>query len=240
MRVTPEASDPGTVHAWRIAEREYDRQEQRRGRRHAYERIDAARTALVVIDMVPFFVGQPGFRTGIVDNIERLATSLRAAGGSVAWVLPGAELSPIADEFYGSEVSEMFRRCGGQGPLAGRLWPAFTVQPGDLLVEKSAPSAFFPGRSPLPHLLSDRGIETVVITGTVTNVCCESSARDAATLGYRVVFVADGTATGDDAVHNATLHTVYRSFGDVRPTIEVVALIEDSTAPSARGADRHR
>lgn len=62
-------------------------------------------------------------------------------------------------------------------------------------VEKSAPSAFFPGRCRLPGLLQERGIDTVLITGTVTQVCCESSARDAFTLGYQVVMVADANAT---------------------------------------------
>jgi nicotinamidase-related amidase len=65
----------------------------------------------------------------------------------------------------------------------------------------------------------------VLVTGTVTSVCCESTARDAATLGYRVVFVADGTADVRDSVRNATLRTVYRSFGDVRPTTEVLELL---------------
>jgi nicotinamidase-related amidase len=68
-------------------------------------------------------------------------------------------------------------------------------------------------------------VDSLVITGTVTSVCCESTARDAAMLGYRVVFVADGTADVRDSVHNATLRTIYRSFGDVRPTSEVLALI---------------
>jgi nicotinamidase-related amidase len=54
----------------------------------------------------------------------------------------------------------------------------------------------------------------------VTNVCCESSARDASTLGYRVIMVADANAARRDQDHNATLHTIYRSFGDVRPTAE--------------------
>ncbi|WP_411135801.1 isochorismatase family protein [Streptomyces sp. C10] len=71
----------------------------------------------------------------------------------------------------------------------------------------------------------ERGIDTVLITGTVTNVCCESSARDACTLGYRVIMIADANATGRDCDHNATLRTVYRSFGDVRPTAEVLAMI---------------
>ena len=56
-------------------------------------------------------------------------------------------------------------------------------------------------------------------------MCCESSARDASTLGYRVVLVADANAAMRDQDHNATLHTIYRSFGDVRPTREVVELL---------------
>jgi nicotinamidase-related amidase len=74
-------------------------------------------------------------------------------------------------------------------------------------------------------MLADRGIDTVLITGTVANVCCESSARDASTLGYRVVMVADANAARRDQDLNATLHTVYRTFGDVRPTSEVLELI---------------
>lgn len=122
----------------------------------------------------------------------------------------------------------MYRRCGGEGPLRDRLWHEFEVRDDDLLVEKTASSAFFPGRSPLPELLDGRGIDTVLITGTATNVCCESSARDASTLGYRVIMVADGNAAQCDTDHNATLHTIYRSFGDVRPTADVLALIEAS------------
>lgn len=69
----------------------------------------------------------------------------------------------------------------------------------------------------------------MIVTGTVTNVCCESTARDAATLGYRVIFA----AAPNDAAHNATLCTIYRSFGDVRPTTEILELI-------ATGAAAHR
>ncbi|MDJ1137116.1 isochorismatase family protein [Streptomyces iconiensis] len=214
------------VHAWRIEEREYARQETRRGRRFAYPLLRPARTALVVVDMVPFFVEANPYCRGIVPNIQRLATALRAAGGTVAWVLPAvAEPTPAAEEFYGPEAAEVYRTAGGTGPLAGRLCADFTVRGEDLLVEKTAPSAFFPGRCPLPGLLEERAVDTVLITGTVTDVCCESSARDAATLGYRVVLVADANAAGRDQDHNATLRTVYRSFGDVRATAELLALL---------------
>ena len=122
----------------------------------------------------------------------------------------------------------MFRRSGGDGPVASRLWEDFEVYPDDLLAEKSAFSAFFPGHCPLPSLLDARGITTVLIAGTVTNVCCESSARDASTLGYRVIMVADACAAVRDQDHNATLHTIYRSFGDVRSTAEVIGMIESA------------
>ncbi|EGX61723.1 isochorismatase hydrolase [Streptomyces zinciresistens K42] len=215
------------MHAWHIEEREYRRQQDRRGRRFAFPRLTPARTALVVIDMVPFFVDANPYARGIAPNIQQLADRLRTAGGTVAWVVPArTERTPVGDEFHGPDAAEMFRNSGGTGPLPGRLWPGFVTGPDDIFVEKSAPSAFFPGRCLLPDLLQERGIDTVLITGTVTQVCCESSARDAFTRGYRVVMVADANATGQDQDHNATLATIYRSFGDVRPTTEVLDLID--------------
>ncbi|MFF4948675.1 isochorismatase family protein [Streptomyces chattanoogensis] len=214
------------VHNWRIEEREYVRQEQRRGRRHAYEHLTPARTALVVVDMVPFFVAGAPYALGIVANITSLATTLRAAGGTVAWILPAG--TPAREDFFGPRAAELLIHCTGTGPLRDRLWPAFQVHDNDLAVEKTAASAFFPGRCPLPGLLEQRGIDTVLITGTVTNVCCESSARDASTLGYRVIMVADANAARRDEDHNATLHTIYRTFGDIRPTIDILELIHSS------------
>jgi nicotinamidase-related amidase len=176
--------------------------------------------------MVPFFVAESGYCRGIVPNIARLADRLRSAGGLVAWVLPRAGApSAAANAFFGDKVAALYAASGGGGPLAGRLWPEFEVRDGDLLVEKSAASAFFPGASTLPATLEARGIDTVIITGTVTNICCESSARDASTLGLRVIMVADANAARRDQDHNATLYNVYRTFGDVRPTSEVLALI---------------
>jgi ureidoacrylate peracid hydrolase len=203
----------GETHAWFIEEREYARQVSRRGRRHAYESIVPGRTALVVVDMVPFFLKENAYSRAIVPNIRSLADTLRAAGGTVAWILPGkGKRSPVMEEFYGPEVAEMFRNSGGEGPLASRLWHEFEVHPTDLIVEKTASSAFFPGRCDLPDLLRLRDVDTVLITGTVTNVCCEASARDASTLGFRVVMVADGTSARRDQDHNATLYTIYRSY----------------------------
>ncbi len=216
----------GKLHAWRIEDREYARQEERRGRRYAFETLEPGQSALVVIDMVRFFVSDSSYCLGIVPNISGIAAALRRAGGTVAWVVPApADRQVVSEEFFGPEMAAAFRRSGGDGPVAGRIWEGFEVHPDDLLAEKTAFSAFFPGRCPLPSLLEERGITTVLVTGTVTNVCCESSARDASTLGYRVIMVADACAAMRDQDHNATLHTIYRSFGDVRPAAEVIGMI---------------
>src|SRR5262245_36323259 len=65
------------LHDWHIEPREYERQIERRGRKHAFERLDPGRTALVVIDMISFFVGESGYCLGIVPNIARLADVVR-------------------------------------------------------------------------------------------------------------------------------------------------------------------
>lgn len=224
------------LHDWAIEPREYERHEARRGRRHAFEHLDPARTALVVVDMVPFFLAENPYARGIVPNIRALASAVRTAGGAVAWVLPGtAEPSPAMREFYGPDVAEVYRTSGGTGPLPDRLWPGLAPATDDVLVEKNAASAFFPGRCVLPNDLQQRGIDTVLITGTLANVCCESTARDASTLGYRVIMVADANAARRDRDLNTTLHTIYRSFGDVRPTREVLGLIDAASGPRPAG-----
>jgi nicotinamidase-related amidase len=221
--------DSVAVHGWQIAEREYARHEARRGRRCAYEVIDPTRTALVVVDMVRFFVEQSPYARGVVRRINEVAAALRSAGGLVAWVVPRTgEATPWQTGFYGEQVAALYAASGGADDLVERVAPQLAVAEGDPIVEKTAHSALFPGRSPLPDLLEAHGVESVVVAGTVTSVCCESTARDASTLGYQVIVVADGCADVDDAAHNAALRTIYRSFGDVRPTAEVVALVAGS------------
>ena len=215
-----------SVHRWAISEQEYARHEARRGRRHAYESLDPARTALVVVDLVPFFYEANETCYAITPNVRLLTDVLRGAGGVVAWVVPG-DPGPTswAREFRGEEVAEMFRRSGGAGPIEGRLGPGLEAHDGDVLVEKTATSALFPGSSTLHDQLRERDIETVVVTGTLTEVCVAGTARDAATLGYRTILVADATAGRDDESHNATLTTIYRTFGDVRSTDDVLGLV---------------
>jgi ureidoacrylate peracid hydrolase len=80
-----------------------------------------------------------------------------------------------------------------------------------------------PGTSALPDRLLVRGFDTVLITGTVTNVCCESSARNANMTNFRTIMVSDGNAALSQAEHEASLAAFYNTFGDVKDTDMIIA-----------------
>ncbi|WP_150551304.1 cysteine hydrolase [Pandoraea soli] len=115
------------------------------------------------------------------------------------------------------------------------LYPPLDVRDADEIVDKTRFSAFIQGSSDLHQRLAAPGIDTVIVTGTVTNVCCESTARDAMMLDYKVHFVADANAARTDDEHNATLCNMVLWFADVRTSDELLALV-DVGAADAGGA----
>ena len=119
------------------------------------------------------------------------------------------------------------------GSYGHSLWPALEVLPGDIRVKKNRFGAFVPGSSDLHAVLQARNIDTLIITGTATNVCCESTARDAMMMNYKVIFVSDGTATYNDEEHNATLGIMLAMFADVMTTDEVVARLARTMSQAA-------
>ncbi|MDW3212798.1 MAG: isochorismatase family cysteine hydrolase [Ilumatobacteraceae bacterium] len=214
------------LHEWHIERREIERHLARRGSEHAFAEIVASRTALVVVDLVPFFTQSNPYAAGVIPNVNALARSVRSGGGVVAWIVPSAtEPNAARRALYGSDVADRYRRSGGDGEVFDRLDPDLAQREGDLGLEKDGASAFFPGSCELHDELRRRSIDTVLIAGTVADVCCASSARDALEHGYRVVMVADANAANRDADLNATLHTIYRSFGDVRSTADLVGTL---------------
>ena len=145
----------------------------------------------------------------------------------MCWVVPGYEApSEVTREFYG-EVAEMYASLGREGAPRDRLWKELRTSTEPTSSSRRPPrSAFFPGKCRLHDLLAEREITTLIVTGTVTNVCVEATVRDASTLDYRVILVADACSAPRDQDHNATLHVVYRTFGDVRSTADVLTLID--------------
>lgn len=208
----------------------------RRGKLHLFDALDAPRTTLVVIDMQHSFVaaGAPSAvatAREIVPNINRLARALRRAGGTVAWVQAtytrtGPGYWPLFfDHMVSPELSAEILEALTEGSPGHALWHELDVLPADLRVRKNRYSAFFPGACPLPQLLRERSVDTVLIAGTMTNVCCEASARDAMMDGFKTIVVSDANAARSDAEHTASLATIAQFFGDVRSTSGVMELI---------------
>lgn len=204
----------------------------RGGRTHIFDTLDPARTALVVVDMQTFFC-DPETSGGrhtidIVPAVNRLATATRAAGGTVVWIVTtfteksAQGWSVLFDVFCSPPVRE--RLLGGLGPggWGHALHPDLVVEAGDLTIEKDRFSPFIADASTLHDALQARGLDTVVITGTETNVCCETTARDAMMLNYKTIMVSDANSAHDDAHHNSALSNVY-GFVDVMTADEVIA-----------------
>ena len=103
-------------------------------------------------------------------------------------------------------------------------------QPEDVVVEKNRFGGFIGSQGRLEAELRGRGIDTLLITGTVTNICCETTAREAAALAFKTVMVEDANAARNDEEHNATLSTFLQAMGDVLPCETVMAALRASSA----------
>lgn len=231
------------MHKSEIPQVYIDRIIRRSGRAHCIEALDAPKTALVVIDMQNFFMAD-GYLAAcpvardIVPNINRMAAAMRGAGGLVVWVQNTAPPDSVQTwsafhERMTADNAEARLRDMAPGSDGYALWDGLDVKDGDEIVEKNRYSAFIKGSSEIEPVLRGRGIDTLVFTGVATNVCVESSARDAMMLNFRTLMVSDGCAAFTDAEHNATLAIFHTRFGDVRKTDEIVKLLQESNAATA-------
>jgi ureidoacrylate peracid hydrolase len=126
-------------------------------------------------------------------------------------------------------MTKMYEDEGKPGGTGRTVWRELDAQPDDLYATKKGASAFFPGKSNLPEQLQARDIQSILIAGLVTNVCCESTARDACELEYEVTMISDCMWGHKQGQHESTLATFYRNFGDVRPSGDVMELIRQGT-----------
>jgi ureidoacrylate peracid hydrolase len=217
---------------------------ERRGSEHCFAVLDPAKTALVVIDLQHAFLNDavghavvPAARD-IVPAVNRLAAAVRRTGGGVFWVRMTHVDHCLDDWSVAFEIASPAMRqkriaALTKGSLGYQLWPELEVRPGDEIVDKYRYSGFLPGTSELADRLRGRGFDTLLITGTVTNVCCESSARDASMLNFRTVMVSDGNAANTQAEHDASLTAFYNVFGDVMDTDMIIAALDRGSAAKA-------
>ena len=215
---------------------------ERVGRPHPFDVIDPRKTALVVVDMQNYFM-HPDYQEvpsarEIVPNVNRLAGIVRAMGGHVVWVKTATNGTrdswSIYHDYLMSPAARDRRYAAMDIDAEGHaLWPLLEVKPEDAEIVKKRFSAFIQDSSSIESYLRGRGVDTLLIAGTTTNVCCESTARDAMMLNFKVVMVHDALAAYTDAEHNATLATFYMIFGDVQSIAEVAESMKRGQARAA-------
>jgi ureidoacrylate peracid hydrolase len=192
--------------------------------------------------MAPGQVAEIGTARDIVPNVNRISDAVRQSGGLVVYIqntfdeIAVSTWSTFFDHFCSPERRARMIAAFSPGAEGHALWPDLDVLPEDLKVQKRRFGAFAPGASDLHAILQARGIDTLIVTGTASQVCCESTARDAMMLNYKVFFVADGNATFTDTEHNATLSAMAHTFCDVVDTDTIISLLQAASV-AARSAE---
>ena len=202
---------------------------------NCFDAIDPSRAALVIVDMQRVFMvpeeafGNP-HAMAIIPAINALAGAMRGAGGAVIWTRQTvSNEAPLvmapwqydrSDPFVREAMDAMMRGAAGHA-----LHPEMDVASVDLVLDKFRYSAFACPAAALESALHERGVEMLLIAGTLTNICCESTARDAYMRGYKVMFLSDATAAVTDAEQNAALLNLRISFADVRSSADAIAML---------------
>src|SRR5215468_11160889 len=198
-------------------------------------RVVPERTALVNVDLSNFFVENAPEGKTIVERVNQLAAECREAGllvfhtrgvlradGSNLGVL--GEIVPSAWE--DGRIT--------QGNRAAELHDDLVVEPGDIILEKPRFGAFH--GTDLELILRYRGIDTIIISGIDTRVCCDTTAREANARDFRVLFLSDGTACNRGDIEEATrrqqtaLELIGRLFAQVITIDETLQKIATASA----------
>ncbi len=177
-------------------------------------RLNTAASALLVVDMQIFFLdaASPTFTCGgvaILPTVKRLVDAFRRANRPVIFTRhvhhPGNLDSGITGWWWEGKCLE--------GSPESEIHPDLTPMPDEKIVFKHRYSAFY--NTDLETVLRCLKVEDIVISGIMTNMCCESTARDAYYRDYRVFFLADGTGSISEEMHLASLLNLAFGFAYV-------------------------
>ena len=221
------------MHNVTIRQHIVDRVVARRGDIHWFTELDPRTSALVIVDMQNTFClpGAPGEvpeAREIVPAINDLAARMRDLGVPVIWVLhTNSQSDGVSDweVFFNHVVRNpdvKKRMVDSLAPENQKVCDDLIVEEQDTVIIKNRYSALAHGSSNLERVLRSRGIDTVLVGGTKTNVCCDSTARDAMMLDFKSVMISDCCAASSDDEHLASLETFIQQFGDVMTSEEVM------------------
>jgi ureidoacrylate peracid hydrolase len=203
-----------------------------RGDLRIFKDLDPRKTALVAIDMQNAFLEPNGpipVRSAleIVEPINRAAQGCRELGVPVIWIRShhpanGGDWRHFFDHFVRPDRREAAAAHLSADAHGSQFYSEMDVQDSDYIVIKNRYSCFVPGSSSLERLLRSMGRDTIVLCGTKTNICVESTARDGMMIDFRVVVLQDATSTLSDEEHQASLNVLIQEFADILTVDEVL------------------
>lgn len=192
---------------------------------------DLRRAALLVIDMQVEFV-QPHLAacwvpsaTQMIPRLRRLLDMARTAGIPVIHTAFAATHHFLDRPGSGRQMPNRYPGEPDDGLFTeARFAPELGPLPSEVVILKPSYGAFYD--TPLDTILRNLGCDTVIVTGTLTNLCCSTTARQAYERGYRVVFGSDVTATNDPTIHEAELQTLRYGFARVASADEIIHALQ--------------
>jgi len=181
--------------------------------------IDPKHAALLVIDMQNYFhrIAQP-----VLENILKVIQSCRATNLPIIFTQHG-HTDAASD---GGVLGDWWGQVIVKGTEDWKFLPEIKIEPKDTVLSKKRYSAFF--ETDLDKTLRSKGIQELIISGVMTNLCCETTARDAFMRDYRVFFLIDGTATGRGELHLATLKNLGFGFAYLITCDELTKMLKTS------------
>ncbi|HID93079.1 MAG TPA: cysteine hydrolase [bacterium (Candidatus Stahlbacteria)] len=187
-------------------------------------KLKLSKAALLVIDMQNFFLDpkSPTFVEGglaIIPNVQKLIQAFRLNNRPVIYT---AHVHKSA-ELDGGILAWWWQGICIEGTPEAKIHPDIAPLPEEKVIYKRRYSAFY--NTELDVVLRCLKIEDIVVSGIMTNICCESTTRDAYFRDYRIFFIADATGSVNEELHLATLKNVAFGFAYVATIDEIMEQI---------------
>jgi|CXWL01.1.fsa_nt_gi 23S rRNA (adenine2503-C2)-methyltransferase len=190
-------------------------------------KLNAPKAGLLVVDMQEFFLSprSPAYRPqarAVLSHVGDLVKSFRRANRPVIFVRH-AHMDPLQD---GGMMRFWWKKVCVDGTHGARVAPLLEAREDEIL-RKCRYSAFSEPR--LEKTLRAKSVENLVVAGVMTNLCVESTVRDAFDAGFKVWTVLDATAAHTEELHLASLKSLAFGFSSIQTTREILEALDAST-----------
>jgi ureidoacrylate peracid hydrolase len=187
-------------------------------------RLERDRCALLVIDMQKFFLDpqSPTFTCGglaVLPTVKELIGAFRAARRPVIYTCHVHH----PDRLDAGIMGWWWKGMCIEGSEASKVHEEIAPLPAEKIILKHRYSAFY--NTDLETVLRCLHVEDLVVSGVMTNLCCESTARDAYFRDYRLFFLADGTGSVSEDMHVASLRNLSFGFAHVTRARDVIRVL---------------